>query len=86
MPSGNTKILEFNQCQKPDKALFITYADLECLIEKADGSKINSEKSSTITVGEHILSGFSMLTILSFQTIENKHDISRGKDCMAKIF
>ena len=37
MPSEETKKLEFNQYQKPDKALFIIYADLECLIEKIDG-------------------------------------------------
>ena len=34
MPSENTKILEFNQYQKPDKAPFIIYADLECIIER----------------------------------------------------
>ena len=34
MSSENTKILEFNQYQKPDKALFIIYADSECRIEK----------------------------------------------------
>ena len=39
MPSGNTKILELNQYQKSDKAPFISYADLECLIEKIDGCK-----------------------------------------------
>ena len=32
MPSKDTKIWEFNQYQKFDKAPFI-YADLECLIE-----------------------------------------------------
>ena len=34
MPSEDTKILEINQCQKSDKAPFIIYADLECIIEK----------------------------------------------------
>ena len=29
MPSEDTKILEFNQYQKSDKAPFIIYADLE---------------------------------------------------------
>ena len=33
------KILEFNQYKKSDKALFNTYADLECLIEKIDEYK-----------------------------------------------
>ena len=37
MPSEDIKILEFNQYQKPDKAPFIIYADLECIIEKFDG-------------------------------------------------
>ena len=34
MPSEDRKILEFNQYQKPEKAPFFVYADLECLIEK----------------------------------------------------
>ena len=29
MASEDTKILEFNQYEKYDKALFVTYADLE---------------------------------------------------------
>ena len=31
MPSEDTKILEFNQYQKSDKAAFIIYAELECM-------------------------------------------------------
>ena len=30
MPSEDTKILQFNQHQKSDKASVTTYADLEC--------------------------------------------------------
>ena len=33
MPSEDTKILEFNQYQKSDKAPFI-YADLKCINKK----------------------------------------------------
>ena len=43
MSSKDTKILEFNQQQKSDKAPFIIYANLECIIEKIDGCKNNSE-------------------------------------------
>ena len=46
MPSEDTKILEFNQNQKSDKAQFIIYADLECLIEKFGGYKNNSKVHS----------------------------------------
>ena len=43
MNSGDTKILEINQYKKSDKAPFIIYTDLECLIEKIDGCKNNPE-------------------------------------------
>ena len=59
----DTKILEFNQYQKSDKAPFIIYVDLERLIEKTDECKNNPENSSTTKSGEHIPSGFSMSTI-----------------------
>ena len=61
--SKGTKTLGFNQYQKSDKAPFILYADLECLIKKIDGCKNNAENSSTTKVSEHIPSGFSMSTI-----------------------
>ena len=34
--SEDTKILEFDQYQKSDKAQLIIYADLQCIIEKVD--------------------------------------------------
>ena len=40
MPSEKTKVLEFNQFQKSDKAPLNICADLECIIEKIDGCKI----------------------------------------------
>ena len=85
MSSGDTKILEFNQYQKSDKAPFIIYADLECLIEKIDGYKINPQNPFTTKVTGEISSGFSMSTISSFKGIENKHGVYRGKDCMKKF-
>ena len=80
MPPEDTKILEFNQYPKFDKAPFIVYANLECIIEKIDRCKNSPENSS-----EHIPSGFSMSTKSFFKSIENKHDLYRGKDCMKKV-
>ena len=85
MPSEDTKILEFNQYQKSDKAPFVIYADLESLREKIDGCKNNSENPSTTKFNEHIPSGFSTSTISSFKSIENNHDVCRCKNYM-KIF
>ena len=73
MPSEDTKILEFNQYQKSDKAPFIIYANLKCIIEKIDGCQNNPEKPSKTKVSKHIPSGFSMSIILSFRSLENKH-------------
>ena len=64
-----------SQHPKSDKAPFIVYADLKCLIEKINGCKNNPEKSSTTKVSGHIPSAFSMSTISSFKSIENKHDL-----------
>ena len=86
MPSEDTKILEFNQNQKSDKAPFIIYVDLQCMIEKIDGCKNNPENLSTTRVTEHIYSiSFSMPTISSLKSIENKHDVCRRGDCMKKF-
>ena len=43
MPSDETETWEFNKYQKSDKAPFIIYADLECIIEKIDECKNNPE-------------------------------------------
>ena len=79
------KMLEFNQCQKFNKAPFRIYVDLECLIENIYGCKDNTENSYTRKVGEHISSSFSMPTILSFKNIENKHDVFRDNDCIKRL-
>ena len=58
MLSEDNQILEFNQYKQSDKAPFFIYTDLECLIEKIDGSKDNPENSSTIKGSKYIPSGF----------------------------
>ena len=52
---------------------------------KIDGCKDNPKNSSTTKTSEHIPSGFSMFTTSSFRSIENKHDVYRGKDCSKKF-
>ena len=39
-------MLEFNQYQESDKAPFIIYPDLECIIEKTDGCKTKEQQES----------------------------------------
>ena len=80
MPSKDTEILEFNQYLEYNQ-----YQDLECIIENIDGCKNNPENSYTAKLSKHILSGFSMSTISSFRSTENKQDVYIGKDCMIKF-
>ena len=39
----DTEIFQFNQNQKSDKALFVIYPHLVCLIEKIDTCKTNHQ-------------------------------------------
>ena len=55
-------------------------------MEKIDGFKNNLENSFTTKVSKHIRLGFSMPPISSFRSIENKHDVYRGKDYMKKFY
>ena len=50
----DTKTLGINQYQESDKAPFVIYADIECLIEKIGGCKNNLENSFTTKVSEDI--------------------------------
>ena len=50
---------------------YISYADMESLIEKISGFANDPENSSTTKVGEHISCGYSISTIWTFDHIEN---------------
>ena len=52
------------------------------IMEKIDKCKINRKNLCTAKVSEHIPSSFSMSTISLFKSIEKKHDVYRGKNCM----
>ena len=83
--SEKDNILEFNQYMNSDKMPYIIYADIESLIKKTDGCANNSENSSITKIDEHILCGYSMLTIWDFDKIGNKHTLYHGEDCMKKF-
>ena len=52
---------------------------------KKDACKNNPENSSTAKISEHIPSGFLMCKISSFRSIENEHNVYRGKGCIEKF-
>ena len=61
MPSEDTKMLKFSQHQISDKAPVFIYAERECIIEKTDGCKNDTENSSTAKISEQIPSGLQHL-------------------------
>ena len=82
MPSEDTRMLEFNQNQKSDKAPFIIYVELECMIGKIDECINNPENSCTAKVSQQSIKS----TISSFGSIINKDDLYRGKHCKKKFW
>ena len=81
LPKRN-KILKFNNVMNSDKIPYIVCTYIESLIRKTDSYANNPEKSSKMKIGEYILYGYSMPTILGFDHTENKDTLYRGKDCM----
>ena len=82
MPFEDTTILVFNRYQKSDKAPFIICADLKYIIEKIDVCKNDHERLCTTKVNKNIPSSSWMYIISSFRSMENKHGVYRGKDCI----
>ena len=85
MPEEYNKILKYNEGEKSTRIPFIIYADLECLLEKMNTCHNNPEKSSTTKINKHTPSDYSLFTHCSFDTIKNKLDYYRGKNCMKNI-
>ena len=55
------------------------------IFKKINRCSNNPESSSTAKIGEHIPCGYSVSTIWAFDSIENKHTLYCGKDCMKKF-
>ena len=80
--SKRVNILQSNQYMKSYKMSYIIYVELESLIKNIDRQPNHLKKSSITKIGEHINCTYSISTIWTFDNIENKHRVSRGKDCI----
>ena len=84
MPEKDNKILKYNNGEKSMKTPFISYADLESLLEKMNVSHNNPEKSSATKIDKHTPSCYSLFTHCSFDTTKSKLDYYRDKNCILK--
>ena len=80
MPEKDNEILKYSYGEKPIKAPFIIYADLESLLEKISTCHNNPEKSSATKINKHTPASYSLFTQCSFDKTKNRFDYYRGKD------
>ena len=85
MPIEGNKILKYNYGEKPLKAPFMIYADLEYLLGKMRSCQNNSEKSYTEKKAKLTPSGYSLFKNCSFDSTKNEQNCYRSKDCMEKF-
>ena len=85
MPDGENNILKSKPGKKSLKHGFIIYADLECLLLKMNPCNNNPNKSYATAKALHKPSGYSLLTLCSFDKSENKQTYYRGRDCMKRF-
>ena len=43
------------------------------------------QTTQATNIGEHVLCGYLVSIIYVFETIENRHNLYRGEDCIKKI-
>ena len=82
MPIKDNNTLKYNHGEKPLKAPFTIYADLECLLIKEQFCQNNPKESYTERKAKHEPSAYSLSLIFSFNSNQNKHNVHRGRDCI----
>ena len=78
MLNGNNKILKYNPGEKCERVPFITYSDLDSLLEKISTCHNNPKKSSTTKINKHTVSGYSLLTYCLFDATKKARLLQRS--------
>ena len=85
MPDKGNQMLKHYHGEKPLKAPFMIYADLECLLEKMHSCQNNLKRSYIEKKLSIRLLAIHCLQIVHLMQQKNKLDCCRGKDCMEKF-
>ena len=85
MPNEYNKIFKYNHGEKSLKALFMIYADIECLLEKMHPCQNKPKKSYTKKKTHHTPSGYPLFPNCSFHSIKKKPVCYKGEDCMERF-
>ena len=63
---------------------FVIHADLECLLLKQQSCRNNPNESYAEGKAIHEPCGYSLDSVCSFDSKQDKHSFYRGKDCIKK--
>ena len=85
MPTRNNNTLKYNHGEKSLKLPNIIYADLESLLIK-QLCQNNPEESYTEKKSIHESCGYSIYSVSSFDSKQDKHSFNRGRDCTKNFF
>ena len=85
MPNEYNNTLEYNHGERSFKVPFITYIDLECLLEKIRSCINNPKKSYTEKKAKHESLGWVTTVKCSFDATTNKYDYYKERDCIKKL-
>ena len=85
LPEEGKNIVQYNQDKKNLKIPFITYADMESLLEKLHVCHNNPDKSSITKKSKHTTCGYLLFKHCSFDSSKNKHNFLKSADCMKRF-
>ena len=78
-------VLQFNQHMSQIKCHILFTLTLKLWLKETDWFSKNPEKYSTTKIGKYVPCRYLTATIWAFDSIENKHSLYRGEDCMKKF-
>ena len=85
MPTEDNNKLKYNHGEKSLKVPFTIYADLECLLIKQQSCQNNPNDPYTERKAMYEPCGYSLESVSSFDSKQNKHSFYRGKHCFKKF-
>ena len=85
MPTNDNNTLKYNHGEKSLKLPYAFYVDFECLVIKQHSCQNNPNKSYAEKKAVREPCGYSLDSVSSFDSKQNKHSFYRGRDCTQKF-
>ena len=86
MPTRDNNTLKCNHGEKSLKVPSVIYDDFESILIKQQLCQNNPEESYTEKKSIHESCGYSIYSVSSFDSKQDKHSFNRGRDCTKNFF